>query len=188
VTKAKAYKGASRKTRPRVTFHAHGSVGGCEGMNPHTPKWDPIWGIGVPMDSWIFREQFQGSKLIKLKRPLYHWKALGTYMSKMFFHDPFRYLKHKLLPKKGWESNYQFESRPLKVSNRFDLIACRWCATYRWNFFNEGYNFVLNLTSIKGLHKELWASKVARVPILGISGLPTWESWDKMTFGCSPHG
>jgi len=21
-----------------VTFHAHGSVGECEGMNPHTPK------------------------------------------------------------------------------------------------------------------------------------------------------
>jgi hypothetical protein len=37
----------------------------------------------------------------------------------------------------------------------------------------------LDLTSIKGLHNKLWASKVTRVPI---SGLATWESWDKMTF------
>jgi hypothetical protein len=32
----------------------------------------------------------------------------------------------------------------------------------------------------------LWASKVAKVPILAISGLPTWEFRDKMTFGCKP--
>jgi hypothetical protein len=54
--------------------------------------------------------------------------------------------------------------------------------------FRRGYNFVSDLTSIKGLHKKLWASKTARVPISRISGFPTWESWDKMTFGCRPCG
>jgi hypothetical protein len=29
---------------------------------------------------------------------------------------------------------------------------------------------------------------IARVPILGISGLPSWESRDKMTFGCRVRG
>jgi hypothetical protein len=53
--------------------------------------------------------------------------------------------------------------------------------------FDESYNFVVNLTSIKGLHKKLWASKVAKVPISRISGLPTWNP-EKMTFGCNPHG
>ncbi len=57
ITKARAYKGASQKWSLRVTFHAHGSVGKCEGMNRHTPKWAPILGIRVPMDSWIFRGQ-----------------------------------------------------------------------------------------------------------------------------------
>jgi hypothetical protein len=40
----------------------------------------------------------------------------------------------------------------------------------------KGYNFALNLVSIGGLQKKLWASKVARVPISGILGLPSWES------------
>jgi hypothetical protein len=42
-TKAKAYKGTSQKWSPGVTFHVPGSVGKCEGINPHTPKWTPIW-------------------------------------------------------------------------------------------------------------------------------------------------
>ncbi len=67
-------------------------------------------------------------------------------------HDPFGYLKHKLWPKekieKGWESNWQIDSRPLKVRNHLDLLACRWCATYHWKTIDKGYNFALNLTSI----------------------------------------
>jgi len=37
---------------------------------------------------------------------------------------------------------------------------------------DEGYNFVLDLTSIGGLHTKICASKVAGDPILGILGLP----------------
>jgi hypothetical protein len=37
-TKARACKGVGQEGSPRVTFHAFGSVGECEGMNPHTPK------------------------------------------------------------------------------------------------------------------------------------------------------
>jgi hypothetical protein len=66
--------------------------------------------------------------------------------------------------------------------------VCRWHATYRWKDFNKGYNFASNFTLIEGLHKKLWASKVARVSILGISAFPTWEFKDKMTFECSPCG
>jgi hypothetical protein len=32
--------------------------------------------------------------------------------------------------KKGRESNWQFDSRPLKVENRPDFLVCRWHATY----------------------------------------------------------
>jgi hypothetical protein len=38
--------------------------------------------------------------------------------------------------------------------------------------YNRVYNFALNLKSIKGLHTTLWASKVTRVSILGILGIP----------------
>ncbi len=48
------------------------------------------------MDSRIFKGRLQGLNLIGLKGYLYHWKHLGTLMSKMGSHDPFEYLKHKL--------------------------------------------------------------------------------------------
>jgi hypothetical protein len=72
--------------------------------------------------------------------------------------------------KKGHESNWQFDSRPLKVRNRHDSLACRQHATYCWKAFNEGYNFASDLITIGGLHKMLCACKVARVPTVAISG------------------
>jgi hypothetical protein len=57
VTKAMACKGASQEGSPGVTFHGPKIVGECKGMNPYTPKWAPVLGVGVPMDSWIFKKQ-----------------------------------------------------------------------------------------------------------------------------------
>jgi hypothetical protein len=74
--------------------------------------------------------------------------------------------------KKGWKSNWQFDSRRLKVKNRFNLLVCKWRVTNRWKNLNEGYNFASNLISIKGLHVKLWGPKIARVSILAILGLP----------------
>jgi hypothetical protein len=62
--------------------------------------------------------------------------------------------------KKGRESNWQFDSRPLKVKNRSNFLACRWHATYRWKALDEGYDFVLDLISIGGLHTKIWAPKL----------------------------
>ncbi len=74
--------------------------------------------------------------------------------------------------KQGWESNWQFDSRPLKVKNGPNFLAFRWRATYLWKFFNEAYNFSLDLISIGGLQIKLWGPKVVGVSTLGISGLP----------------
>jgi hypothetical protein len=101
VTKTKVCKGLDQEWSMGVTFHAPKSVRGCEGMNPHTPKWAPTSKVGVPMDFQIFRRPFQGSKFIEFKFFVYHWKALESYMFKMGSHDPFEYLKHKLWPKEG---------------------------------------------------------------------------------------
>ncbi len=46
-----ACKGANQEWSSGVTFHAPGIVGEYEGMNPHTPKWIFILGVGVSMDS-----------------------------------------------------------------------------------------------------------------------------------------
>jgi hypothetical protein len=78
MTKAKACKDAGQKWTPGVTFYAFENVGKCEGMNPHTSKWAFISGVGILMDSQIFRGLLQGSKLIELKSSLYHWEAFKT--------------------------------------------------------------------------------------------------------------
>jgi len=100
-------------------------------------------------------------------------------MSKMGSHDPFGYLKHKLWPKEGPESNCQFDSRPLKFKNHPDLFVFRCRATCHWKALNKDYNFSLDLTLSGGLYKKLWASKVAKVSFSRISGLSTLEFRDK---------
>jgi hypothetical protein len=152
-TKARACWSAGQKWIPIVAFNVLRSVGECDGMNPHIPKWVFTLGIGVLMDFWIFKGRLS-----------------------------FGYLKHKLWPKEGLESNCQFDFWPLKVKNRLNLFACRRRATYLWKALNESYNFISDLTLIGSLNKKLWVSKVAEVSISRILGLPTWVSGDKMTF------
>jgi hypothetical protein len=78
--------------------------------------------------------------------------------------------------KKGRESNCQFDSRPLKVRNRHDFLAFRWRAIDLWKALDKGYNFALDLISIGGLQRELWAPKAVGVPSLGISRLPLGQN------------
>jgi hypothetical protein len=95
--------------------------------------------------------------------------------------------------KKGRESNSResasFDSRPLKVGNRPEILGCRERATYRWKGFDEIYNFAWDGKSIGGLLRKLWSFKVAGVPSLRDFGTPTresQESWDKMAIWMPP--
>jgi hypothetical protein len=92
----------------------------------------------------------------------------------MGLHDPSGLLKHKLWPKEGPEVKLPTTkiSRPLKVKNHPDFLVCKWRAMYRWKALDDAFNFALKLISIESLHPKLWAPKVARVPILWISGFP----------------
>jgi hypothetical protein len=96
--------------------------------------------------------------------------------------------------KKGRESNWQFDSRPLKAGNRplFDLRIES--AIRRWKDLGEGYKFGSDLVAIRLHSWELWAPKV-----LGLHpgqfrdnfGTPTWESREsreKVTFGRGCRG
>jgi hypothetical protein len=101
-------------------------------------------------------------------------------MSKMGLHDPFRHLKHKLWPKESSGVKLVVWLSTIKVENRPDFLACRWCATYCWKAFDKGYSFAWNLISIGSLHTKLWGPKVAKVPALGISGqnaIWMWALW-----------
>ncbi len=144
MTKARACKGV-------------GQEGVCENvrMNIHTPKWALVLGIGVPLDSQIFREWLQGLKPIALKFFLYYWKAIEAYMSKMGLHDPFGHLKHKLWPKKRSRVKLAIWLPTTKVRNWLNFLACRWRAKSHWKALDEGYNFGWDVITIGGLHKKL---------------------------------
>jgi hypothetical protein len=104
-------------------------------------------------------------------------------MSKMGLHYPFAYIKHKLWPKErlGVKMPIWLSTTKSQQSPRF--ISMQWRATYPWKVLNESYNFALDHISIGGLHTKLWASKVAKVLIKGISKLQLGSSGTKWHLG-----
>jgi len=76
------------------------------------------------VNSQIFIEQLQESKLNGLKISLYHRKDIGTYMSKMGSHDPIWTLKTQVMVKRKVKS--QIGNLTLDHSNSgIDLISLR---------------------------------------------------------------
>ncbi len=88
--------------------------------------------------------------------------------------------------KKGRESDWQFDSRPLKVKNRPDPVVCRWSVTHCWKALKESYKFASDLIPIEGLSKELWTHKVSGVQIEIVSGLLR-RPGTKKPFKCGCH-
>ncbi len=54
-TKARRCKVAGQEGSLRVMPHAPRSARECEGIDPHTPKGTPTLGVGVLMDSQMFK-------------------------------------------------------------------------------------------------------------------------------------
>jgi hypothetical protein len=70
--KARGCKIAGQEGSLRVMSHAPGNARKCEGIGLHTPKGTPTLGIGIPVDSQMFKVQLQGSKPNGLKIYLNH--------------------------------------------------------------------------------------------------------------------
>jgi hypothetical protein len=140
-TKARACKFVGQEGSMGVASHAPGSVKECEGMNPHIPKWTPIW----ELESQRTPESSEGH--CRDQKPL-DWKFL--YIIRNLLKPrclKWAHMTHLNIwntsyrQKKGPESNWKFDSRPIKVRNRLYFLACRWRATYYWKDLDKGYNF-----------------------------------------------
>jgi hypothetical protein len=150
-------------------------------VKPNTPKVGDLESFGTP-ECLEFDSKAQNTL---------HWGVLGV-IGKVLKR---RYRKWPRIghldiyspsygQKKGRESNWQFDSWPLKVGNRL-LPDIRFeSATRRWKVLNKGYNFGSDLVVIGLCSRELWASKVPGLQ----SGqfrdnfeTPTWESQEKET-------
>jgi hypothetical protein len=93
--------------------------------------------------------------------------------------------------KKSRESNWQFDSRPLKVGNWPASDVRFVSAIRRWKDLDEGYNFGLDLVAIRGRGEELCPPKVPRVQNRDTwvdFGTLTWESREFVPFGCGCGG
>jgi hypothetical protein len=162
----------------------------------------PLWpSVGVKPNTWKSWELESSGTLecLELDRKgknTSHWGVLGV-VEKVLKR---RYRKCPRIgnsdifspsygQKKGRESNCQFDSWPLKVRNR-PLSDVRFeCATWRWKYLDEGYNFGSDLVAIKLCSRELWRFKVLGVPpgqfrdsISGVPGIcaiwmpPPWRA------------
>jgi hypothetical protein len=90
--------------------------------------------------------------------------------------------------KKGRESNWQFDSRPLKVRNRPDSDVFRRRATWRWKALEESYEIASDLISVGGLSKKLWIPKVPGVQPGTVSGLLLGSPGKKCHSEIAPMG
>ncbi len=96
-------------------------------------------------------------------------------MFKMGLHDPFGHLKHKLWPKEA--------SRIAPISLHVG------CVLYIVGNLSTRATTLLQTS----FQSEVFTQSCGRPqsygsPIFGNFGIPIWESWDKMTFGCSLRG
>jgi hypothetical protein len=93
--------------------------------------------------------------------------------------------------KKSRESNWQFDSRPLKVGNRPLPDLRIESAIRRCKDLDEGYKFGSDLVAIILRSRELWAPKVPGLhprQFRDNFGIPTWESREKEPLRCSLGG
>jgi hypothetical protein len=125
-----------------------------------TPKSGKLESSGAPENSEL---DYRGQNTL-------HWGVLYTVGKVLKFTCPkWPRMSHLDIcstsygRKKGRESNWQFDSRPLKVGNRPNPGVCRWSATHHWKALEERYNFALDFIPIGGWSQELWAPKVSGV-------------------------
>jgi hypothetical protein len=146
-----------------------GLPGGHANLSRSLPRVAPLlWpSVGVKPNTWKSQElesseTLECSELDNKGQNTSHWGVLGV-IAKVLKR---RYRKWPRIghldicspsygQKKGRESNWQFDSRPLKVGNR-PLPDIRFeSAIRRWKDLDEGYNFGLDLVTIGCGSREL---------------------------------
>jgi hypothetical protein len=148
----------------QVYYHSHRvSQPHCEAsvrMKTHTPKSGNSESFGTP----------ENSKLDCRSQNTLHWDVIYTVEKVLKCNCPkWSRMTHLDIcstsygQKKGRESNWQFDSRPLTVRNRPNPGVFRWIATHCWKALEESYSFASDLIPIGGQSWELWAPKVPRV-------------------------
>jgi hypothetical protein len=102
-------------------------------------------------------------------------------MSKMGFHDPFGYLKHKLWPKEGSGIKLSIWFSTIKSWESPQFICMKAMCHISLKSSQRGLQLCFRHHFNQRFTKENMGFQSCRSPNFGT---PTWEFQDKMTFGC----
>jgi hypothetical protein len=181
-TKARGYKVAGQEGDPEVTSHAPRSAKSVREWTLTLPSVLPV--VGAPES---LERNYRGQNPLIGRIFNIIEKLLKRRCLKWVFIAHLNIWNTSYYQKKGRESNWQFDPRPLKVGNWPDSLTCRWCATYTWKALDESYNFVLDLIVIRSMHAKLWAPKLresqlwefrdAHLGVLGQKAIWMWPPW-----------
>jgi hypothetical protein len=156
----------------------------CEGET-HTPKSGNLESSGTPKNS----EDYLRGQISS------HWCAPGVIEKVLKCRCPkWPRMSHLDIcnpsygQKKDRESNWQFDSRPLKVRNRPLPDVRSRNATWRWKALFKEYKFGLDLVLIGGRGKELQSPKVPGVQTGTVSGLHFESPGKKSHLDATPVG
>jgi len=146
------------------------------GVKPNTPKVGDLESSETP-ECLEFDSKAQNTS---------HWGVIGKVLKRKYRKWPrighLDICSPSYGQKKGQESNWQFDSRPLKVGNRPLTEVRIESATRRWKDLDEGYNFGSDLVAIRLGSRELRAPKVPGLQsgqFWDNFGTLTWESREK---------
>jgi hypothetical protein len=114
-TKARACKGLSQKWSLGITFHAPKSVRKCEGMNPTFPSELPLWELESRWTSKSSKGDYKGQNSLDWRLPYIIGNLLKFTCMKWACMTLLRNKSISYSQKKGRESNWQFDSQPLKL-------------------------------------------------------------------------
>jgi hypothetical protein len=89
---------------------------------------------------------------------------------------------------KGQESNWQFDSRPLKVRNRPDPSMYRWSADTPLERSKGELQLCFRPHPNRRSKLGFMSSQSPRSPNRDSLGIPPWDSRNKKPFGCRCHG
>jgi hypothetical protein len=155
------------------------------GVKPNTPKVGDLESSGTP--------ECLGFN-IKAQNTL-HWGVIRKVLKRKYRKWPrighLDICNPSYGQKKGRESNWQLDSRPLKVGNRPLPDLRIESVIRRWKDLDEGYKFGSDLVAIRLCGRELWAPKVPGLQpgqFWDNFGTPTLESREKVPFGCKFGG
>ncbi len=123
----------------------------CEG-EAHTPKSGKLESFGTPKNS---ERNLRGQISLHLSALDVIGKVLKCRCPKWPRMSHFNICSPSYGQKKGQESNWQFDSRPLKVGNRHVLDMRSGSATWRLKVLFKDYKFGSDLVPIEGWGEEL---------------------------------